>query len=98
MRESKSHHYIVYGKGHFPNGYKRARVVGGGGPGKPISEIMSSGALQSQEEKAIHYNTLNAIRVRRGKHLSKGSLGHYRQKDSGEIAEDLVSICEQVKK
>ena len=46
---------------------------------------------------AKHYNTLNPIGARPGKPLDKGKLASYRQKDSGEIAGDLVSIWQLVK-
>ena len=67
------------------------RIQTWGNPGKPISE-MSPNSLQSQEERAKHYNTLNAIMVRPGKPLAKGSLSSYKQKDLERVPGELVSI------
>ena len=47
-----------------------------GNPGKPISE-MSINSLQSQEERARHFNALNAIVVGPGKPLDNGSLAPF---------------------
>ena len=59
---------------------------------------MSANSLITKEEKAKQYNAGQDLRARPGKPLSKGSLAAYQRKDSGEIAEDLVSLWEKVKK
>ena len=58
---------------------------------------MSPNALQSREERGKHYNTLNSICVRPGKHLDKGSVASYQQKDLERAAAELVSIWGKVK-
>ena len=65
-------------------------------PGKLIPE-MSLRSLQTQEEeKAKRHSTANDARARPGKPLTKCPLSSYQRKDSGEIADDIVSLWGQV--
>ena len=61
------------------------------GPGKPISE-MDSNSVQSQEERAKHYNTLHDIRGRPGKPRAKGSLASYKQKDLERASDEIAPL------
>ena len=61
---------------------------GGGGAGKPTPEIPPN-PLQSEEEKANRYNTLNAISVRHGKPRSKGRLLPTDKKIVGDLGRSI---------
>ena len=65
-------------------------------PGETISE-MSANSLITKEEKAKQYNMEKVPLARPGRPLSKGPIASYKRKDSGGIAEDLVSLWGKVK-
>ena len=89
MTPPASNQYIVQAKGLIPNGYKL------GGPWKHIPE-MPPNSLHPQEERGKHPNALNAIRVRPGKTLAKGSPSSYQQKGLEKAAAELVPLRGQV--
>ena len=67
-----------------------------GPPWKPISEI-SLNPTKSQDRKSNHFNLHKATRAGPGKHLAKGSLDYYINKDLEQITDGLVSIWEHLR-